>query len=150
MSGATGKEGTMEVARWTPFQELEALERRMSRLFDEASLGAGLPPAADVYETDDRYVVELEVPGFAEKELAIQVTDHTLTVKGDRAEEKEQKEKTYRRRERLERSFERRLQLPPEADLGAVEARFDKGVLRVQAPKTPAAEPRTVEIGKAS
>jgi HSP20 family protein len=139
----------MEVTRWTPFQELEALERRMGRLFEETGFGTPLP-AADVYETDGEYVVELEVPGFAEKELAIKVTDHTLTVKGDRTEEKEEKDKTYRRRERLERSFERRFQLPPETDADAVEARFDKGVLRVHAPKAPATEPRTVEIGKGS
>jgi HSP20 family protein len=139
----------MELARWTPFQELEALERRMHRFFDEAGL-ATLLPAADVYETDEEYVVELEVPGFEEKELAVQVTDHTVCVKGERTEEKVKKEKTYRRRERLDRSFERRFDLPPEADLDAVKADFKKGVLEIHAPKTQAAKPREVEIGKAS
>ena len=140
----------MEVARWTPFQELDALERRMSRLFGEAGFVTATLPAADVFETGDEYVVELEVPGFAEKELAIQVTDHTLSVRGERTEETEEAEKAYRRRERLERSFERRFTLPAEVDLDAVEADFDNGVLRIHAPKAPALEPRTVEIGKAS
>ena len=140
----------MEVARWTPFQELDALERRMNRLFGEAGFVTANLPAADVYETGDEYVVELEVPGFAEKELAIRVTDHTLSVTGERAEEKEETEKAYRRRERLERSFERRFTLPAEAALDAVEADFANGVLRIHTPKVQATEPRTVEIGKAS
>jgi HSP20 family protein len=140
----------MEIARWTPFQEFDALERRMNRLFGEAGFVTASLPAADVYETGDEYVVELEVPGFAEKELAIKVTDHTLSVTGERTEEKEETEKAYRRRERLERSFERRFTLPAEADLDAVEADFDNGVLRIHTPYVQATEPRTVEIGKAS
>jgi HSP20 family protein len=140
----------MEVARWTPFQELDALERRLNRFFGEAGFPVTALPAADVYETGEEYVVELEVPGFEEKEIAIQVTDHTLCVKGERTEEKEEAEKAYRRRERLEKSFERRFTLPTEADLDGVEADFDNGVLRIHAPKTGAIEPRTIEIGKAS
>ena len=138
----------MEVARWSPFQEVEALERRMSRLLGEP--GGRLPPAADVYETDEEYVVELEVPGFGEKELAVEVTDHMLTVKGERTEANEEKEKTYRRRERLEHAFQRRFELPVEANLDAAEARFDKGVLTIHAPKAPVIDPRRVKIGKGS
>jgi HSP20 family protein len=139
----------MEITRWTPFQELEALERRMYRLFDETGV-ATLLPAADVYETDDEYVVELEVAGFEENELAIKVTDHTLSVKGERTQEKEKKEKTYRRHERLEKSFERRFALPAEANLDAVKADFKKGVLEIHAPKAQGAKPREVKIEKGS
>lgn len=141
----------MQVVRWTPFQELEALERRMQRLFDERIGALPVPlPAADVFEREGEFVVELEVPGFDEKELEIQVTDHTLVVSGQRTEEKEDEEKAYHRRERLEKSFERRFALPPEADVDAVKAEFEKGVLAIHAPKLQAAKPRTVEIGKES
>jgi len=138
----------MEVVKWTPFRELEAIERRMRRLFDEAGFATALLPAADVYETGEEYVLELEVPGFEEKELAIEVTDHTLCIKGERAEEKEKKDKTYRLHERLEKTFERRFELPPEADTEAVKADFRKGVLEVHAPKAQAAKPRRITIGK--
>jgi HSP20 family protein len=140
----------MAVARWTPFQELDALERRLNRFFGEAGFPTTALPAADVFETGDEYVVEVEVPGFAEKELAIQVTDHTLCVTGERTEEKEETEKAYRHRERLEASFERRFTLPTAADLDAVDADLTNGVLRIHAPKTGAPEPRTIEIGKES
>jgi len=140
----------MEVTRWTPFQELEAFERRMQRFFDEAGFGTTLTllPPTDVYETPDEFVVELEVPGFDEKELAIQVTDHTLSVKGERTEDKEATEKDYRRRERLEKTFERRFTLPADADLDALKAEFAKGVLEIHTPKVQAAPPRKIEIGK--
>jgi HSP20 family protein len=140
----------MEVTRWSPFQELDALERRMTRLFDEAGFTGTVAvlPAADIYETADEFVVELEVPGFDEKELAIHVTDHTLSVKGERTEAKETKEKDYRRRERLEKTFERRFFLPTEADLDALKAEYKKGVLEIHTPKAQTLEPRKIEIGK--
>jgi HSP20 family protein len=140
--------GVMAIVKWTPFSELGAMEQRMRRLFDEAGFATALPPAADVYETDDEYVVELEVPGFEEKELAIEVTDHTLRVTGERAQETEKKEKAYRLHERMERSFERRFELPAEADTQSVKADFDKGVLKVHAPKAEVTTPRTIPIGK--
>lgn len=133
------------LVRWSPFQELESLERRMRRVFGE-ELGAPLLPAADVYETDAEYVVELETPGFADKELTIDVTDHTLAVKGVREAETEKKEKAYLLHERLEKQFERRFSLPEEADVEHVAASFANGVLRVAAPKKAQATPRTVAI----
>src|SRR3990172_11207886 len=96
----------MAIVRWTPFQELDAMERRMKRFFDEGFVPASVPNA-DVYETDDEFVVELEVPGFEEKELAIEVTDHMLRVTGERAETKEEEKKDFQLHERLEARFER-------------------------------------------
>ena len=136
----------MAIVRWTPFQELDAMERRMKRLFDEVGFVPAIIPNADVYETEDEFVVELEVPGFEEKELEIEVTDHTLCVKGERTETKEEKDKSFQLRERLEKHFERRFMLPTEADMGRVTATFRKGVLEVHAAKVKEAAPKKVEI----
>jgi HSP20 family protein len=138
----------MEMIRWTPLRELEALDRRMQRLFDQTGMTTTLLPAADVYETESEYVVELEVPGFEEKELDLEVTNHTVCVTGERAEEKKAQEKTYRLHERLEKRFERRFELPPAVDPGSVRADFKKGVLEIHAPKAQAAKPRKVQFGK--
>jgi HSP20 family protein len=132
--------------KWAPMTELDTMERRMRRMFEGLGFAPGLLPATDVYETEDEFVVELEVPGYDEKELGIEVTDHTLTVKGERAETKESDEKTYRLRERLERTFERRFHLPIVADTKHVEAKFVKGVLEVHTPKLELAKPQKVEI----
>ncbi len=136
----------MALARWTPLQELDSMERRMRRMLEDVGFAPTLPPAADIYETDDELVVEIEVPGFEEKELSIAVSDHTLVVKGEQAETKEEKKRSYRLHERLERSFERRFVLPEEADTEKLTAQFKKGILEVHARKIPTVKPKTVPI----
>ena len=83
----------MTIVRWTPFTELDSMERRMRRVFEEIGLAPALVPAADIYETDDEYVVELDVPGYEETELAIEVHDHTLSIRGEREKVAEEKTK---------------------------------------------------------
>ena len=139
----------MAIVRWTPFTELDSMERRMRRIFEEIGFAPGLPPAADVYETDDEFVVELEVPGYEEKELSIEVFDHTLAVKGSREKTKEEKTKEFTLHERLEREFERRFVLPREADTEHVKALFSNGVLEVHTQKVPTAKTKQVAITKA-
>ena len=136
----------MQLIRWSPFPELDVMERRMRRFLEDIGAAPMTLPAADVYETDGDYVFELEVPGFEEKELAVNVSDHTITVKGERVETKEEKDKTFHLRERLATQFERRFELPPEALTDKVFADFEAGVLTVHAPKEAAAKPREVEI----
>jgi HSP20 family protein len=138
------------VLKWSPLADIDSMERRMRRMFEGLGLAPGLMPATDVYETEKEFVVELEVPGYEEKELGIEVFDHTLTIRGERFEktEEEEDDKTYRLRERLESVFERRFHLPPEADTKHVEAKFVKGVLEVHAPKLEVTKPKKIEISK--
>ena len=138
----------MTIVKWTPFMELDSMERRMRRLFEEIGFAPALAPAADVYETDEEFVVELEVPGYDERELSIEVSDHTLAIKGEREKTMEQKTKEFALHERLEREFERRFVLPSEADTEHVKAVFGKGVLEVHAHKLQTAKPKKVEIAK--
>lgn len=132
--------------------EFDAMERRFRRMFEGMPMmSAFMPsatPAADVYETPEEYIVEIEVPGYDEKELGIEVSDHTLTIKGAREETKEEAKKTFRLHERLERSFERTFVLPSGTDGEHVRAQFAKGVLKVYAPKLSTTKPRTVAISK--
>lgn len=134
------------VVKWTPFRELDLMERRMRRMLEDVGFGPITMPAADVYETPGEFVVELEVPGFKEQELNLEVTDHTLTVRGEVKAEKEAKDRTFILHERLERHFERRFQLPEDADTEKLVARFEGGVLEVHAPKAPEAKPRRIAI----
>lgn len=140
----------MPIVKWAPFSELDSMERRMRRVVEELGIAPPLVPAADVYETDDEFVVELEVPGYDEKELTIEVSDHTLAVRGARTVTKqEDKQKEFRLHERLDRKFERRFLLPVEAETEHVKAVFSKGVLEVHAPKARLAKPKKVAITKA-
>lgn len=132
--------------KWTPFRELDRMERRVRRVFEDAGFFPMLTPAADIYEAETEYVVELEVPGFEEKELAIEVSDHTLLVKGERKAETEKREKALLLRERLERQFARRFELPPESDSEHVTAEYGKGVLTLHVPKIAISATRKIEI----
>jgi HSP20 family protein len=135
----------MTLVRWSPFQDLEAVDRRMRRMLDQVGIVPAWP-AADVYESNGEYIYELEVPGYEEKDLAVMVRDHTLTVRGEKAEKKEEKEKTFYLNERLAKTFERRFELPTEAMTDKVAAEFKQGVLIVHAPKAAEVEPRKIAI----
>jgi HSP20 family protein len=139
----------MDLVQWRPFTELDSVERRMRRVFEEIGLAPTLVPAADVYETEDEYVFELEVPGYEEKDLTVEVSDHTLSVKGAREVAGEEKTKEFSLHERLERTFERRFAFPGEADVEHLKAVYSKGVLSVSAPKRTAATPTKVVITSA-
>ncbi len=134
------------IVRWAPFQDLDVIERRMRRMLEDFGVAPAPLPAADMYETEKELVVELDVPGFEEKELALEVSDSTLTIKGERTKEKEEKDKSFYLHERLEKHFERRFKMPPEADLAHVEAKFHTGVLEVHVPKIEQVKARRIEI----
>jgi HSP20 family protein len=134
------------IVKWAPFWDLDIVERRMRRMLEDFGVAPAPLPAADLYETEKELIVELDVPGFDEKELALQVSDHTLTIKGERTKEKEEKEKTFYLHERVEKHFQRTFTLPPEADLEHVEAKFKTGVLEVHVPKIEQEKIRKIEI----
>ena len=136
------------LVKWSPFRELDLMERRMRRLLDDVGFAPALLPAVDVYETEDEFVLELEVPGYAEKELTIEAFDHTVAIAGDRREVEEKSDKVFRLHERLEKHFERRFEFPPQADTKHLKAVFGNGVLELHAPKSPQVKPRKIAIGK--
>ena len=126
---------TATITKWTPIREFDSMERRMRRMLEAIGMAPALLPAADVYETADEVVVALDVPGFEEKELDVEVSDHMLRVTGTHKVTKEQSEKAFYLQERLEREFERCIELPAETDTTHVNALFKHGVLEVHAAK---------------
>jgi HSP20 family protein len=138
------------LTKWSPFRELDWMDRPTSRFFQGFPFASVVFPSADFYETKDEFILELEVPGFDEKQLGIEMSDHTLTVKGERMDTKEEKEKEkfFRLHERFGGEFERRFTLPSEADMEHVKASFSNGVLHVYAPKLAISKPYKVAISK--
>jgi HSP20 family protein len=135
--------------KWTPFREFDLVDHRIRRMFEELGLPTSIAPATNVYETKDAVVFEVDVPGFDERELQVEVLDHTLSITGHReATEPTEKEKELRLRERLEKHFQRRFELPGEIDREHVAASYAKGVLTVRVPTTLHEKPFKVEISK--
>jgi HSP20 family protein len=136
------------LVKHTPIVELDSMERWLNTMLSGMGFGPLVRPflpAADVYVAEGRYVIELEVPGFTEKELTIEIAGRMLTISGKHAEEKEAT-KAFRLHERLASEFERTFMLPPEVEIEKVASRFEHGVLKVFAPLPSPAEPRKIPI----
>jgi HSP20 family protein len=101
-------------------------------------------PAADVIDTDDAYVVEMELPGVKSDDINIEVNGNELTVTGE-IKQRERKG-VLRRGTRRVGEFLYRVALPGDLDPDNVEARLAEGVLTIRVPKSEAAKPRRIEI----
>jgi len=97
-------------------------------------------PAVDVAESEKAYEITVELPGMDEKNIEVKVSNGSLTIKGEKQEEKEEKKKDYYLHERHFGSFERSFALPDGVDSNKIEAAFKKGVLTVTLPKKPEAQ----------
>lgn len=137
-----------------------SLHKEVDRVFHDFHRGFGWPmptggaltsdirlsPRIDVSESDDVIEVSAELPGVDEKDIDVTLADGVLTIKGEKSADKEEKNKDYHLVERSYGSFQRSIRLPFDSDPGSVEARFDKGVLRVSLPKPPEIAPKAKKI----
>jgi HSP20 family protein len=142
----------MTITRWDPFREVVALQNRVNSLFRDLNEGqdpvaaASFAPAVDIYEDTKKVVLKLEVPGIDEKDLDIRVENQTLTVKGERKFEAEEKEQNFHRIERRYGSFYRAFTLPTTVDTESVQASYNAGVLKLELAKKPEAQPKQIKI----
>lgn len=97
--------------------------------------GATLPPV-DLVERNGGYELQVELPGLTEQQIEVKLTNGILTIKGEKSTERVEDEDDYHLRERSFGSFQRSFRVPAHVDTDRIEARFDKGVLRVSLPKT--------------
>jgi HSP20 family protein len=143
----------MAIIRWDPFRGVASLQHSINTLFSEggsAVAATGFTPAVDIYEDEKKVVLKLEVPGVEEKDLDVSVEHHTLTVKGQRKFEKEEKEEQFHRIERRYSSFFRSFTLPTTVDTESVAASYNAGVLKLELQKKPEAQPRQIKVNVAA
>jgi HSP20 family protein len=139
------------ITRIDPFRELANLFGNFAEGTGKDQLQAGtFVPPVDVYEDEHNLVLKLEVPGVNEEDLDIQLENNTLTVKGERKFEKEEKEENFHRIERRYGSFLRTFRLPNIVDSDKVEANYNKGVLRISLAKKAEAKPKQIKVGAAA
>jgi HSP20 family protein len=156
-----GKEqkGTDRPAEWRPF---ESLRREVDRLFEDFQLGSwrspfgrsvfdvqpfwrgeigwGKAPAVDIVDKGNAFEITAELPGMDESNIDVKFADGTLTIKGEKRDEREEKKKEYCLSERRYGSFQRSFGVPDGVDADKIEANFKNGVLTVTLPKTPQAQ----------
>jgi HSP20 family protein len=136
----------------------ETLRREIDRLFEDfrpsawrfpfARPSLELPrladwqiaPAIDVAEREKEYEITAELPGMDEKDIEIRLANQSLTIKGEKKEEKQERRKDYHVSERRYGAFQRSFVVPEGVDADKIEASFSKGVLKVMLPKTAEAQ----------
>lgn len=142
----------------TPF---EAIRREMERMFEEfGPAGWRLPfrrpsafemtwpsleswpvaPAMDMVDRGDAYEISAELPGLDEKDVEIGLSNGNLSIKGEKKQEKEEREGDYYLSERRFGAFQRVFRVPADVDQDRIDASFRNGVLTVALPKSPAAK----------
>jgi HSP20 family protein len=151
----------MAITRWDPFRELNMLQERMNRLFqdswgqsltraEEGMPTASFVPPVDIYEDEGHIVVKAEVPGVDPKDIDLRIENNTLTIRGERKFEKEEKEENFHRLERRYGSFYRAFTLPNTVETDKCEANYNNGVLEVRLAKRAEAKPKQIKVNVGS
>jgi HSP20 family protein len=110
------------------------------------SANTAFTPAVDVHETDDSYLLSLDVPGIPQQNIKIESNDGRLTISGERSSYNTENNQHFKRVERSFGTFERSFQLPQNVDQEKIQARYENGVLEVMVPKAEMAKPKSIHI----
>jgi len=146
----------MTLVRWTPAREMMTLQDRINRFFDDSFSRPGYSddsvtlstwhPMVDIYDDSDKIVIKAELPGIDKKDIAIDLKDRVLTLKGERSADNEEKEDRYYRRERTYGKFERSFTLPTGLNPDKIKADYQDGVLKIEVPKPQEEKPKQITI----
>jgi len=151
------------------YSPLAQLHQDIDRMFESVFRGFGLPstgistmfdndpplfrPHVDIASTDKDYIITVEVPGVDEKDVKLELSyDGTLTIRGEKRQEKEHKDRNFYRVERSYGSFQRVLSLPDDANQEKIDASFNNGVLTITCPRKAIAEApvKRIDVKKAA
>jgi HSP20 family protein len=140
------------ITRWDPFREFEDLYTRLGRLWDTefgSAFGTGTGeggwvPLADLSETQDAYMVEVDVPGVKRDDINVELAGNELVVTGELKET--EREGLFRKRTRRTGRFEYRTSLPQDVEADKIEAKLTDGILTLRVPKAEEAKPRRIQI----
>lgn len=142
------------------YTPLTQLHQEIDRMFDQTFRSFGLPslgfgsalseagqgvllkPNVDIEASEKEYAITVEVPGVEEDNIKLELVDNTLTIKGEKKQESEKKEKDVYRVERSYGSFQRVLSLPEDADQDNIDAQFKNGVLTITLPRKAVSKPK--------
>jgi HSP20 family protein len=133
---------------------MDALREEMDRVFgrffeprgDEFEAAGAWAPRLDFSETKDAFLVKVELPGMEQKDVAVSLQNQVLTIKGEKHQEREEKDQKRHRIERSWGEFARTIALPEAVEGDKVTATYKDGVLTVTLPKSPAAKGTTIPV----
>ncbi len=140
---------------WDPFRDLVGIQDEVNRLLGQSLAYGGRnalaeagewAPGVDIVEEKERILVSADLPGLKQEEIAVEVADNVLTIRGERKQETEDKDRTVHRTERVYGTFARSFSLPQTVDAARVAAEYTNGVLNVTVPKREEVRPRQIKV----
>ena len=146
----------MALVKWDPFRDVAVLQNRINRMFDD-SFGPSRDrddemnmcawrPAVDIYETETGVVLAVELPGVGKENVAVEVKDNILTLKGERLSKPEIKEENYYRQERCYGTFQRSFTLHHNLQPNLIKATFKDGMLEIEIPRPEEEQPKQITV----
>jgi HSP20 family protein len=144
----------MALVPWRPFEELSTLRREMDRLWERffgelprlQLTSAPWTPRLDMSETKDSLTIKAELPGLEAKDVEVSLSGDTFVIKGEKRQEKEEKDEQRHLAERTYGAFSRMMRLPAPVAADKIPATFKNGVLTVTLPKTEEAQQKAIPI----
>jgi HSP20 family protein len=142
---------SMGLMRWRPFEELVSLRRELDRLFDELfetrpARREEFHPLTDIKETENEFIVKMELPGVKPEDVEITLMGDTLTIRGEKKQEERTEKENFLRVERCYGAFQRSFTLGTPVKADEVKATYKDGVLEVRVPKAEEAKPKPIKI----
>jgi HSP20 family protein len=134
----------MSLIRWDPFSDVDTLFGRLvpSNIANWTRLGVegdgrklDWAPSADISETDKEYVIRAELPAVKKEDVQVTLDNGMITIKGERKQQKEDKNEKFHRVESFYGTFERRFSLPENVNADSIRCESKEGILTVHIPK---------------
>ena len=139
----------MTLVRWQP-RRLVDFRSEIDKFFegfgDGGSVRNAWSPAMDVSETENEILVNADLPGLSKDQIKVSLEYNVLTIKGEKRQESDNKDKQFHRSERSYGSFTRSFRLPSEVVAGKISAFYKDGVLTLTLPKSEDAKPKEIEV----
>jgi HSP20 family protein len=151
----------MAIVRWNPMRDLMSMEREFNRIFNSLDRKFGFGesdreneefenavwmPLTDILEDDNRYCLNIDLPGIKKEDVKINYTNGQLSISGERKMESEEKNTKYHRAERSYGKYYRSFTLPQKIKENEIDAEFKDGQLKISIPKSEEAKPKQLEI----
>lgn len=132
----------------SPWLELDRLQRQLNDVFGRRGMARDATefPPINIWTNDEGAVITAELPGLDAKQIDLSVPGDTLTLKGERAEQKSEPGHTFHRRERGSGPFARTVQVAFRIEPAGVTATYERGVLEVTVPRSKADRPRSIAV----
>jgi HSP20 family protein len=139
------------IIRWNPIREMAAMQSAMDRLFEDTWRGyrnvdTSLALALDVHETEPAYHVVAALPGVPSDTINVSLHDDVLTISGELPQPSYPENARALLLERTYGKFSRSIRLPEQVAADQIEASLDNGLLTLNLPKTPEAQPKQIPV----